>query len=262
MACIPKNLSLGCAPAVLRRIKMKKNILIAMLIALSLLLIAGCAVNKAPAIEEDEGKEENPPVITPETISEEEQKALDSYLSAFGHVRVLGDIDHILKGEKVDDEQGVTVQSMVAGEISFDINRTELAIPLTLTKYDFDGHRNPEDPDKHLYTRTATGTATLVLTGAVTAEGTSFIATGYRVENADITLSVDDSVYIYLQLPDLEVEAEKLEGIFTTAGGVARASVTVLIDGGKPSGIADVNTPKFGGIDGEITVNGKIGAVI
>ena len=205
--------------------------------------------------EEGDGGEEIPPVV--EELTDEEKTVFASYMGAFGHVRVLGDIDHILKGEKVDDEAGVTVQSMVAGQISFDINRTELSIPLTLTEYDYDGHRNPEDPNKHLYTRTATGKATLVLTGAVTAEGTTFVATGYRIEDADITLAVDDSVYIYLDLPEMEVTADGLTGLFTTEGGVARASVTVTVDKGKPTGIADVNTPKFGEAAGDIEINGK-----
>ena len=204
---------------------------------------------------EDEGEEENPPVI--EELTDEEKEAFASYAGAFGHVRVLGDIDHILKGEKVDDEAGVTVQSMTAGQISFDINRTELSIPLTLTEYDYDGHRNPEDPNQYLYTRTATGKATLVLTGATTAEGTAFIATGYRIEDADITLKVDDSDFIYLELPEMKVTADNLAGIFTTQGGISRASVTVTLAGGIPSGISDVNTPKFGTASGEIAVNGK-----
>lgn len=236
-----------------------KKILIALLMLLLAFSFVGCKMepDNTPVTppEEGDGGEEIPPVV--EELTDEEKTVFASYMGAFGHVRVLGDIDHILKGELVDDEQGVTVQSMVAGEISFDINRTELSIPLTLTKYDYDGHRNPEDPDKHLYTRTATGKATLVLTGAVTAEGTSFIATGYRIEDADITLAVDDSVYIYLNLPDMEVTADGLTGLFTTAGSVARASVTVLINGGKPAGIADVNTPKFGNPHGEISVNDK-----
>lgn len=234
-----------------------KKILIALLVLFLAFSFVGCKVepDNTPVTPPDEdGGEENPPVT--EELTDEEKEAFASYMGAFGHVRVLGDIDHILKGEPVDDEQGVTVQSLVAGEISFDINRTELSIPLTLTKYDYDGHRNPEDPNKHLYTRTATGKATLVLTGAVTAEGTTFVATGYRIEDADITLAVDDSVYIYLDLPEMEVTADELTGLFTTAGGVARASVTVMVDKGKPTGIADVNTPKFGNPEGEITVNG------
>lgn len=233
---------------VLRRKQMKRTAIVAML-AIMLALIAGCKV------EPDTG-------ASGTVITEEEQAALDSYIGAFGHVRVLGDIDHILKGEKVDDEEGVTVQSMIAGATSFNENKTELSIPLTLKAYDFDGHRNPEDPSPEKYTRTATGALTLVLTGAVNAEGTGFVATGYRLENASITLSVDDSEYIWLDLPDMKLEADELTGIFTTSGGVAKSSVNVALTDGKPAGITDVNTPKFGTPAGNLLVNGKSGAVL
>lgn len=236
---------------------MNKIISIMLIIAMALMAIA-CSMESTGIPEPDPGKDDNPGAVTePETPTADEMKVFESYMEAFGHVRILGDIDHILKGEKVDDEAGVTVQSMVAGEISFDINRTELSIPLTLSKYDYDGHRNPEDSDKHLYTRTATGKTTLVLTGAVTAEGNSFIATGYRIEDTDINLAVDDSEYIYLELPEMEIETDGISGIFTTKGGISRASVTVELANGIPAGIADVNTPKFGKPSGEYTINGK-----
>ena len=194
------------------------------------------------------------------TITKGDQETFNAYVGSFGHVRVLGDIDHVLKGEKVDDEEGVTVQSMTAGATAFNENKTELTIPLTLTAYDFDGHRNPEDPEPEKYTRTATGTLTLVLTGAVNAEGTGFVATAYKLIDVDVTLSVDDSKYIWLNLPDMEITADELAGIFTTAGGVSKASVTVDLTDGKPAGVADVSTPKFGTPTGNLIVNGKIGA--
>ena len=224
---------------------MKRTTLIVTL-AIMLALIAGCKVE--------------PDNVS--AITEEEQTALDSYIGAFGHVRILGDIDHVLKGEKVDDEEGVTVQSMIVGITAFNENRTELSIPLTLNAYDFDGHRNPDDPEPEKYTRTATGTLTLVLTGAVNAEGTGFVATGYKFVDTDVTLSVDDSEYIWLNLPDMKISANELTGIFTTAGGVAKASVTVTLTDGKPAGIADVNTPKFGTPTGDLIVNGKSGATL
>lgn len=249
-----------------RRHRMKSKLIAILMIMMALLLAVACTVEPAPDKTPDDddtditipGGDDEKPGTEPETeLTNEEKAAFASYMEAFGHVRVLGDIDHVLRGEKVDDETGVTVQSMTAGEIAFDINRTELAIPLSLTAYDYDGHRNPDDPAPEKYTRTATGTLTLVLTGAATAEGTSFVATGYRIENADITLAVDDSTYIWLDLPEMTAEAEKLAGIFTTAGGVARSSVSVMITDGKASGIADVDTPKFGKPSGTITLNGK-----
>ena len=231
-----------------------KKLLIALMIALMLFGFVGCSP-KIPAGTGD--VDDDITDVEDNHATAEDIAALDGYLSAFGHVRILGDIDHILKGEKVDDEPGVTVQSMVAGGASFDINRTTLTIPLTLTGYDFDGHRNPEDPEPEKYTRTATGTLTLVLTGAATAEGTSFVATGYKIENADVRLAVDDTTYIWLKLPEIDVTAESISGIFTTKGGISRASVTVLLEDGTPVGIADVNTPKFGEAAGDIEINGK-----
>lgn len=192
----------------------------------------------------------------PEDITAEEQAILDSYAGAFGHVRFLGDIDHVLKGEKVDDEEGVTVQSMRAGAIAFNETRTELTIPLTLAGYDYDGHRNPDDPEPQKYTRIATGTLTLILKGAVNAEGTGFVANAYSVKDMDIDLSVDDSVYIWLDLPERTLLAEQLDGIFTTSGGVAKANLIVNLADGKPSGIADVNTPKFGTPIGDVIFGG------
>ena len=213
-----------------------KKIFIVLLIAAMLVGIVACK------------PEGNLPALT-----ENDVKTFQNYMSAFGHVRVLGDLDHVLKGEKVDDEPGVTVQSMVAGEVT--VGKDSIVIPLTLTKYDFDGHRNPEDPSPEKYTRIATGKLTLTLVGAMNAEGTVFVANSYKVTDLDITLDVDDSEYIWLQLPELKVTADELTGIFTTAGGIAKASVTVAVDGGKAVGIEDVNTPKFGELLGDISLD-------
>lgn len=220
---------------------MKKNILAVTLIAV--MLIAGCAVDKNP-------------VPDPSTIvSDAEQSALDSYIGAFGHVRVLGDIDHILKGT-------MDGTMKLSGAISWNDTKTELTIPLALAKYDFDGHKNPDDPEPEKYTRLATGDMTLVLTGALNAEGTGFVANGYRFEGVDVTLSCDTSNYILLNLPELAIEADELSGIFTTKGGIARSSVTVSVAEGKAAGITNVDTPKFGTPSGSFTVNGKVGAVL
>ena len=223
-----------------RKEREMRKVIIAMLICVSVLMaFTGCNP-KAPAPGDEE-------------IAKAVDEAVEGYLGAFGHVRVLGDIDHVLKGEKVDDEPGVTTQSMVAGDVKFNATKTELTIPLTLTKYDFDGHRNPEDPTPEKYTRIATGKATLTLKGALNAEGTGFVANGYTVTGLDITLDCDDTTYILLDLPTVKLTAEKLEGIFTTAGGISRATLTVNVADGKTVGIADLDTPKFGKADGDYT---------
>ncbi len=222
-----------------------KKILIALVVVLAIISLTACNLE----IQETPEKPE-------EGLSAEAKENLEAYLGGFGHVRVLGDIDHVLKGEKVDDEEGVVTQSMAAGTIAFNADKTELAIPLTLTAYDFDGHRNPEDPEPEKYTRIATGTLTLTLTGKMNAEGTEFIATGYKTTGVDLTLDVDDETYVLLDLPEMEISAETLAGIFTTADGAKRASLIVVVAEGKPVAIADLNTPKFGHLSGAVTVDG------
>lgn len=190
------------------------------------------------------------------SLTEEDIKAFQSYTGAFGHVRVFGDIDHVLKGEKVDDEPGVTVQSMVAGTVT--VGKDSIVIPLTLTKYDYDGHRNPEDPNPELYTRTATGTLTLTVTGAMNAEGTGFVANAYTITDMALTLSTaNDNGYIALELPDMTVAAAELSGRFVSKDGSRISPVTITITNGKAAGIADVNISSFEMPKaGAITING------
>lgn len=188
-------------------------------------------------------------------LTEDEVKDFENYIRAFGHVRVLGDLDHVLKGEKVDDEPGVTVQSMVAGEVT--VGKDSIVIPLTLTKYDYDGHRNPEDPNPELYTRIATGSLTLTLNGAMNAEGTGFVASSYKVTDMDITLQCDTSKYIALELDEMTVAAAELSGRFISKNGATISPVTIVIADGKAAGVADVNASSFEmPKSGAITVNG------
>ena len=188
-------------------------------------------------------------------LTENEVKDFISYIGAFGHVRVLGDLDHVLKGEKVDDEPGVTVQSMVAGEVTE--GKDSIVIPLTLIKYDYDGHRNPEDPNPELYTRIATGTLTLTLNGAMNAEGTGFVANSYKVTDMDITLQCDTSKYIALELEDMTVAAAELAGRFISKDGATLSPVTIVVADGKAAGVADVSVSSFEmPKTGAITING------
>ena len=162
----------------------------------------------------------------------------------------------------VDDEPGVTVQSMAAGTIAFNAEKTELSIPLTLTAYDFDGHRNPEDSTPWLYTRTATGKATLVLTGKMDAAGTSFVASGYKVKEVDVALKCADiEGYASLGLPETTVKADELTGVFVESDGFKLANVTVTVADGKATGIADLTTPKFRKPSGSFLVNGREGEI-
>ena len=225
-----------------------KKIAILLLIA-AVAVMAGC--QDAPAT--DIGEET-------ETATQADYMALSGYLEAFGHVRALGDIDHILKGEKVDDEEGVTVQSMIAGTIAVAEDGKTITIPLTLTKYDFDGHRNEDDPTPWLYTRTATGTLTLELSGS-TKEGV-FTAEAYAFTDIDLTLEVGEvEGYARLPLPETKVEADEITGAFVGEDGYKLTPVVITIADGKPVAITDVTAPKFGYAAGAITINGRAGDV-
>ena len=225
-----------------------KKVLIVMLIALVAVGLMGCN----PKVED----------IPDDTVKEataEDYAALSGYMEAFGHVRVLGDLDHVFKGEKVDDEAGVTVQSMVAGTIAFSEDGKTLTIPLTLTGYDFDGHRNGED-DAYLYTRTATGTLTLELSGT-TKDGV-FTAEAYAAKAVDVTLEVGEvEGYAKLPLPTVEVKADEITGAFVGADGFKLTPVAITVTDGKPVAITDVNSPKFGYAVGAITINGGAGDI-
>lgn len=189
------------------------------------------------------------------SLTEDDIKTFQNYMGAFGHVRVLGDLDHVLKGEKVDDEPGVTVQTMAAGTVT--VGKDSIVIPLTLTKYDYDGHRNPEDPNPELYTRIATGTVTLTLNGAMNAEGTGFVANSYKVTDMAITLQCDTSKYIALELDDMAIAAAELEGRFISKNGATLSPVTIVIADGKAAGVADATVSSFEmPKSGTITING------
>ena len=209
-----------------------KKILIVMVAILAVLMAAACQPK---------------PELTPEEMAKE---ALDGYIAGFGHVRVLGDIDHILKGEKVDDEPEVTAQTMTAGTIAFNADKTELTIPLTLAGYDFDGHRNPEDPEPEKYTRTATGILTLVLTGTMADDGTAFTATSYEMKDVAVDLASGQE----LGLASISVASSSIKGIFVNAAGTAGNPLVVAVAEGKATAIADVTSPKFGDASGTVSV--------
>lgn len=225
-----------------------KKIAILLLIA-AMAVLAGC--QDAPAVDVGEDTE---------TATQADYMALSGYLEAFGHVRVLGDIDHILKGEKVDDEEGVTVQSMASGTIAVAEDGKTVTIPLTLTAYDFDGHRNPEDPEPWLYTRIATGTVTLELSGE-TKDGV-FTAEAYAFTDVDLTLDVAEvDGYAKLPLPETKVKAEEITGAFVGEDGYKLTPVSITITDGKPVAITDVESPKFGYAIGAVEINGRAGDI-
>ena len=215
------------------------------------MILAGC---QEPVADIDDGEGQR------DTATAQDYSALAGYLDAFGHVRVLGDVDHILKGEKVDDEEGVTVQSMVAGTIAVAEDGKTVTIPLTLTKYDFDGHRNADDPTPWLYTRIATGTVTLELSGT-TKDGV-FTAETYAFTDVDVTLDIGEvDGYAKLPLSETTVKADEITGAFVDADGYKLTPVVITIADGKPVAITDVENPKFGHALGSVEINGKEGNI-
>ena len=227
-----------------------KKVFILMLAAVIAVGLMGCSPKMEGGPAEDD----------PVKATAEDYAALSGYLKAFGHVRVLGDIDHILKGEEVDDEEGVETQSMVAGDIAFSEDGKTLTIPLTLTCYDFDGHRNEGDPEPWLYTRVATGTLTLELAGE-TKDGV-FTAEAYALKDVDVTLDIGMiEGYLPLDLPKTEVEADEITGAFVGADGYKLTPVTVTVTDGKATAVTDVTAPKFGYAVGAVTINGRAGDI-
>ena len=218
-----------------------KNIMrILGVVALLLIVLSGCKIELAvPEGEEKPGTET--PEEPVETADTETAKA---YLGAFDNALFLKDLHAILKGEKAD---GV-VTTLTAGVVAFDGDKTELTIPLTFTGYDFDG--KGEESTAGLYTRTATGKATLIFTGE-TAENI-YSADSYSVKDVDITFSVGKAEgYVSLTLPDMKITATEIKG------AVTGAEIQIAVDeSGKASGIVDVDTPKFGAATGEITIDG------
>ena len=95
-----------------------KKIAILLLVA-AIAVLAGC--QDAPATDICEETE---------TATQADYMALSGYLEAFGHVRVLGDLDHLFKGEKVNDEECVTVPKFGCAVGAVEINGKEGDISL------------------------------------------------------------------------------------------------------------------------------------
>lgn len=219
--------------------KQMKTFIKATAIVLMLLALAACKIELAVPDDETQGTE------TPEEpVEVADTETAKAYLKAFDDVLFLKDLHAAMKGEKA---AGV-VTTLTAGTIAFDGDKTELAIPLTFTGYDFDGKGDEETAG--LYTRTATGTATLALTGK-TDQGL-FKADAYKVKALDIKLQADKAEgYVSLNLPEMQITAEEI------AGAITGATIDIAVDAdGKAGGIVDVDTPKFGAAAGEIAIDG------
>ena len=213
---------------------------LAILMVLAMALV-GCKIEVAVP---DDGKQDTDITTPDDEVQEADIETAKAYLGAFDDALFLKDLHAAMKGEKADG----LVTTMVAEGIAFDDDKTELTIPLTLTGYDFDG--KGDEATAGLYTRTATGKATLVLTGK-TDQGL-FKAEAYKVKALDVKLTVGEAEgYIALTLPEMQVTAEEITGAITGA------TIDIAVDAeGNASGIVDVDTPVFGAAKGEIGLNG------
>lgn len=221
---------------------MKRTIAILLAVMMILMAIVGCKI-ELNVPDKDDGQQTE----TPDTPADDEGKddgtneeetadteTLKAYLSAFDDALFLKDIHAAMKGEKAE---GVVI-TMTAGAIAFDSEKTVLTIPLTFTGYDFDGKAEGDS-------RTATGKATLVLTGT-TAESI-FSAASYAFKDVDTTLTADAA----LELDEIKMTAAEVKGAITGK------NIEVAVDeNGIASGIIDVDSPEFGKATGAISING------
>ena len=221
---------------------MKRTIAILLAVMMILMAIAGCKIELNVPDPDDGQQTETPDTPTDDdgkddgTNGEEaaDTETLKAYLSAFDNALFLKDIHAAMKGEKAE---GV-VTTMTAGTIAFDSEKTVLTIPLTFTGYDFDGKAEGDS-------RTATGKATLVLTGA-TAESI-FSAASYAFKDVDVSMTAGEA----LKIDEMKLTATEIKGAITGK------NIEVAVDeNGIASGIIDVDSPEFGDATGAISING------
>ena len=174
-----------------------------------------------------------------EPATQEEIDNLAAYLAAFGHDRVLNDLNTI-----VTDENGVTGLELTKQEVS----ATSVVFTLKATDYDFDGKAG--DP---AYPRTATGDYTLTLTG--TTAGGKFTASSYKFDSANgITLEMAaDAATALKSVDDVTVVLTGVTGDFVAdtdadaEDGTPMNKVELTVSEGKVTAVANPkNGAEFG----------------
>ena len=154
-----------------------------------------------------------------EPATQEEIDNLAAYLAAFGHDRVLNDLNTI-----VTDENGVTGLELTKQEVS----ATSVVFTLKATDYDFDGKAG--DP---AYPRTATGDYTL--TNGITLEMAADAATALKsVDDVTVVLTGVTGDFV----ADTDADAED---------GTPMNKVELTVSEGKVTAVANPkNGAEFG----------------
>ena len=216
-----------------QEITMKKIaiILFALILAFS---FAGCQND----IVNDE------PEIT--TATDDDLKLAAYYLKAFGHDRIIGDTDAILKGVKVE---GLTATPV------FDKENGILTFTVELKDYDYDGHA--DNDVLGIYQRLATGGMTVVYKGTVSGDGKTFTAATAEFIDVSGILSVGyASAY---PVDSIAVACDKATVSFTDKDKAAASSVVFTVTDGKISGISNAGEVSFALKDAaNVTINGRI----
>ena len=171
-----------------------------------------------------------------EPATEAEIDNLAAYLAAFGHDRVLNDLNTI-----VTDADGVTGLELTKQEVS----DTSVVFTLKATNYDFDGKAGDAN-----FPRTASGDYTLTLTGT-TAEG-KFTASSYKFDSANgITLKMaSDAAATLKDVDDVTVVLTGVTGDFVVdaaATSATKKGLELTVADGKVTAVSNPeNGAEFG----------------
>ena len=211
-----------------------KKIAIMLFVLLAVITLAGCdAFIQKPADEVTEA-------------TDDDLKLLSYYMKAFGHDRVLGDTDAVLKGGKVE---GLTFTQ------DFNKEALTLTLEVTLKDYDYDGHATNDALG--VYQRLATGTVTVVYSGKMDADGVTFKADKATFTEADGTASVGYASIF--PVDSVDITAEEVTATFTDKEKENASTVDFTITDGKAVAITNVGDVSFAlGDVINLSINGRI----
>ncbi len=210
-----------------------KKIAIILFALITVFAFAGC---------QNEIKQDEPEITV---ATDDDIKLLSYYMRSFGHDRILGDTDAILKGAKVDG---------LKADTAFDDEKGTLTFTVTLDGYDYDGHK--DNDMLGIYQRLATGTMTVTYTGKLNEGKTEFSADKAVFTDVDGTLSVDYASSF--PVDSITVTCEEATATFTDKDKTEASAVVFTVADGKVNGIGNVGEVSFklSAVDGA-TINGR-----
>ena len=211
-----------------------KKIAIMLFVLLAVITLAGCNAFIQKPVDE----------VTEAT--DDDLKLLSYYMKAFGHDRVLGDTDAVLKGGKVE---GLTFTQ------DFDKEALTLTLEVTLKDYDYDGHATNDALG--VYQRLATGTMTVIYSGKMDVDGVTFKADKATFTEADGTASVGYASIF--PVDSVDITAEEVTATFTDKEKENASTVDFTITDGKAVAITNVGDVSFAlGDVINLSINGRI----